>query len=219
MAKAGREAHQVVTAREPAFTRSQVEWALWHHAADNAKRKPTRAFAIRVKHLLEFDRTEPVKAPAQGLAFSDQPPGGRGEHSLFSAFDTLMLAAGLGFLQCGFKRKEVVTHLRVRRPALQRGWVDILDRRLKAAVSDPKRSAPPVSSAEMARVMIHATSLDDDPETLRALKDIPFYSDPRDILKSLSQPQPNLVILDLSYSAHYLPSFLLKAPLRRRGRS
>lgn len=205
----------VKDAFDPAFTRGQVEWALWFHDPQNAKRKPTRAFKTRVKHLLEFDRGEP---PARTLAFSDEPPGGRGEHSLFSTFDALMLAAALGFLSLGFKRKEIVTHLRARRTPLRRGWGPILDQRLKQAVLEISLKAP-AAPANMGRILLHTASMDDAPETLRLLREVPFFSTPAEILKSLNEAGPRLIILDLSESFHRLPLALLKAPLRRRGRS
>lgn len=215
MAKPALDMPSVKDAFESVFTRSQVEWALWHHDPHNAKRKPTRSFKIRVKHLLEFDRAEPVKSPARSLAFSDEPPGGRGEHSLFSVFDAFMLEAALGFLGLGFKRKEVVIHLRLRRSALRKGLSPILNERLKQI---KKGDAGPIARSNLSRVLIHAASLDDAPEALKPLSDVPFFASTEEMLQNIDD-RPRLVVLDLSFSAHHLPHSLLSAPLRKRGRS
>jgi len=219
VAKAPEPPPAVKDALTAAFGRGQVEWALWYQAPENAKRKPSASFKMRIKHLLEFDRSEPVRSSAKSQAFSDEPPGGRGEHTLFSVFDVLVLEAALGFLGCGFKRKEVVLHLRARRQALMRGWAPLLNQRLKTARAELKAPAG-AGIGEMKRLMLHTASLEDtEPKTLAQLNELPAFPTADEILDSFHKDRARLIVLDLSYSAHHLPAFLLQAPLRRRGRA
>lgn len=220
MAKATEPPLAIKDALTPAFGRSQAEWALWYQAPENAKRKPSPGFKMRVKHLLEFDRSEPVRSPAKSLAFSDEPPGGRGDHTLFSVFDVMLLEAALGFLSCGFKRKEVVLHVRARRLALARGWAPLLNQRLKVALAQLKQPTATLEDADMKRLMLHAASLEDtEPAALARLNELPAFTTADEILDAFDNHRARLIVLDLSYSAHHLPTFLLKAPLRRRGPS
>lgn len=198
---------------EPAFTRGQAEWALWRLDFSNEKRTPTTRFKIQVKHLLELDRSEPLASRSISHAFSDEPTFGRGEHSLFSAFDTFMLETGLSLLTIGFKRKDVVLFLRARRNRWRR-IAPILKTRLEAAAKELTRShlRARVDTYEQVKLQIPAI---DAPPT-KSDDHLRLASDFGEVMTS---DRGRLIILDMGFAAHHLPFLLLTAPLRRRGPS
>jgi hypothetical protein len=104
------------------YKRNQVEEALWRYLGrSNSARPAPSIFNTRIKRLLELDRSGD-ELEALPLAFADARPGGRGQESHFSAFNSFSLGVGLLLLNAGFKQAEIVFLLRHIRPALERAW-------------------------------------------------------------------------------------------------
>jgi len=204
------------------FARAQTEWALWANITDEPTRKPTNGFRVRVKQLLEFDRAEPTRrgAPKSGMAFSDYRSEGTGDHTFFSAYDVLFLRLGLGLVDCGFKRKEVVLLLRDLRDPLRKEIGKIINDRAAALAAgvplfgdydplDPDRRVILV----LTRVEEAADYVDEPAKPVQ----ICFGMDELSEVVAENMLE-KLILLDVGLAAYTLPSLLLKAPASKRTR-
>lgn len=202
---------------DPVFTRGQLEWAIWHMPGDTLRGKPPPRFKLKIKHLLQLDRSEPLTA-SSSMAFSDEPPEGSGAHSLLSVFDALMVAIALGLLGLGFKRQEVVLYLRSRRAHLRKSAGPILARRLKQLKSErsPAKAAKPRAASAPERLMLFIPNMDPSQDKPKLGRGGVFSAE--EAAKALADDFGHLAVIDLTIFVSDLPPALLKAPLRRRGR-
>jgi hypothetical protein len=204
------------------FARAQTEWALWVNITSERKSKPTSIFRARIKQLLEFDRSEPTRrgVPYSGMAFSDQRSEGSGDHSFFSVYDALFLRLGLGLLDCGFKRKEVVLLLRDLRGPLRKQIGKVINDRAAAfSASVPLfRDYDPLEANRrvvlvLPRVEAAADYIDEGDARVHICTGMERLKDA--VEEHLLE---KLVLLDVGLAAYTLPSLLLNAPASQRLR-
>jgi len=216
--QASPSAGPIPSAFDARFGRGQVEWALWRRVTEHFKRKPSSVFRVRIKHLLEFDRSEPARGEA--TAFSDDPPAGKGAHGLFSAYDALLLYVGLSLLDIGFKRKEVVLLIRELRPVLRRDLGKIMNARFSAYA----RGAPlftdfdPLAPENRIALLLPRVEEPADYVARPSVGGVLVRHGMPAILDTIEDLLlENLIILEIGASAYLLPSLLMQAPLVRRG--
>lgn len=211
-----------VRSRAAIFTRHRVERALFWHITSDPKRKPTRDFLIRVKHLLELDRSA---EPDPGYAFSAEPPGGKGFHGLLSAYDALLLYVGVQLLDTGLKRKEIVALLRNVREPLGRRLHPLMDRRA-AAVADGEKFVRDYDPREpenrsfllMPRVEDLADYVDPSDRGLIAGR-VAFRMGLEELKAQLDNlPLEHLVVLEIGGAMYWLPIRLAATQEAPRGR-
>jgi hypothetical protein len=207
-----------LSAFDPRFTRAQSEWALWRLVKPSSTRsKPTSVFRVRIKHLLEFDRAEPLDDLAH--AFSDAPPQGRGEHSLFSGYDVLLLSLGLALLDVGFKRKEVVLLLRDLRKPLRSKFGELLDTHFSSLRAGLLLADATLLGSFRVALMLsrveRAADYAKDTPVIRPL----VLEGMDNILNAVRQHLTGaLILIDPTLNLYRLPWLLLNAPKARRGR-
>lgn len=212
-------------ARAPAFRRHQVERALFICLASGPDLAPTRDFLVRVKHLLELDRSIGTES---GYAFSEAPPGGKGEHSLFSAYDALLLYLGVQLLDAGVKRTDVVPLVRELRALLRREIDPIVERgAAERARGDELLADFHLVLEEDARVFLalpRPSGFADyiAPTTRERRRARPRVlvglNNLRAELGSEDLSLDHLVILEVGAPAYLIVTLLLELPEQKRGR-
>lgn len=231
----------------PAFRRHQVERALFSYLVQDPAAAPTRDFLVRVKHLLELDRSAP-RGDARH-AFSSAPPLGKGDHSLFSLYDALLLYVGVQLLDTGVRRKDVVPLVRDLRAGLGPDMTLTRQHHRRAA---PAQSAASRRGSLRGKANASASSASQSPALARAFD--PTADGGERIFLALSQaaeyadyasPSPSdrrdrvriivglnslrarigddlalthLVILEIGAAAYEIALLLLEQPERKRGR-
>lgn len=198
---------------QPAFTRGQMELAIWRMPAANGRSKPPAAFRTKVKYLLELDRNEPLEGPFK-WAFFDAPTAGSGEHILFSVFDTVMMFIALGLLGFGFQRNQVVAYLRRRRPRLRKRLAALLTQSLDEAQGAP--SAKRKANAEPERLLLAIHDLRNPDASMP--KDDGVYS-AEEAADAMLANFTYFAVMDITDITRRLPSSLLSAPAFVRGRT
>ncbi len=90
------------------YKRNQIEEALWRLFNEGNTGEPIPVvFRTRIKRLLELDRSMDLP-DADGLAFQDARPEGRGVEVAFTSANVFALALGLDLLDMGYKQAEIV---------------------------------------------------------------------------------------------------------------
>ncbi|MEJ0060844.1 MAG: hypothetical protein WDM79_15240 [Terricaulis sp.] len=203
------------------FGRAQVETALWGSITGAFAKKPSDAFRTRVKHLLEFDRSEPIKAGRRGgFAFAAAVPAGQGNHGAFAPYDALLLYIGLKLLDLGFKRKEVVLCLRNVRRDLRDDLVSILSDHVRILLTEATAEEFEVEPGNRGdRTILLLPRVDEPADYVKDLDGHALlcrsFAQFIDVTRRLSLEK--LVVVDISAAFARLPPILLTAPRAQRG--
>jgi hypothetical protein len=211
------------------YKRNQIEEAISRTFGEQSA-KPSSALRIRLKRLLDMDRTlvHNPKSPDPNKAYyafysSDSP--GKGVEIWFSGYEAFALLTSLRLLQHGWPQSFAVAVLRRVRPELEKQHARILKQDPKILFNEKviqqsaRPGAPYVDNTDPVFLAIvsrqkSATETDVKIPPCRICRGM------KEVSEFLKQEKArSYSMFDLVNPAHTLSSELLKVQPRKRGRS
>jgi hypothetical protein len=230
--------HLEDTMHDQAFSRGQVQWALWKFATIDlpSGEEPASAFRARVQHLLLLDRSGRYQDPADPVqALSSDFPQGSGVDATFTAVDGFCLAIAMDLLRAGFKQAEVARLLAHLRQPLEGSFAKILERpptlqsRPAGKTSaqgnrqsgDDRRVFLVIQQVEFSEAFPAFPHLSSNPSEVSIVREPVFcvgINELRDQLDKMDHFFRRAIVLEIAYTAVMIAALLEQAPAKRRGR-